>query len=174
MVLEFIFWLLGKGLVSTDGPCAINLEASSIWGHKWVSWSSLHNLQGNFTLRLDCLSLPAFWVFLSLLLAFLFLFPPLRLFFAFFLFLRGYWLPFGFDDCTEGTFADWVGWDKSVAFPNVDWLIDNWLTCFTTRSIGLVLVQPTMPSACGLGLILGLKLDRGASGIILYKSLDWS
>ena len=40
------------------------------------------------------------------------------------------------------------------------------------RSAGLALVQPTMPSTCGLGLILGLKLESRVLGMISYRCLD--
>ena len=100
---------------------------------------------------------PVLRAFLSLKLAFLFLFPPLRLFLPFFLFLPGCWLPFWSDDCMESTLTIWVGWHEAVACPEADWLIDNWLTYFTTKPAGLVLVQPTMPLACGPGLTLGSK-----------------
>ena len=35
--------------------------------------------------------------------------PTLTIIFSLFLFLLGYWLPFGFDDCTKITLTDWVG-----------------------------------------------------------------
>ena len=82
-------WLWGKGLVIIAGPCAMNLKASSIWGHKWVRWSSLHNLQGKFTLRLDYFPPLELWVFLSLKLAFFVHVPTLTIIFPLFLIPSG-------------------------------------------------------------------------------------
>ena len=67
---------------------------------------------------------------------------------------------------------DWVGRDEAIACPDADWLSDNWLTCFVTESSGLVVMESTIPLACGPGLIFGSKLDIGAFRIISYKSQD--
>ena len=66
----------------------------------------------------------------------------------------------------KSTFTDWVRRDEAVAFPDGDWLSNNWLTCFVTESVGLVLAEPTIPSACGPSLNLGSKLECVALGMI--------
>ena len=93
-VLKFIFWFCGKGFVNTTEPYAMNIKEYSIWGHKWVRWSSPYNLQGNLTLCLGFLSPPKLLFFFFSLLSFSFLFPPFQLFLPFFLFCPGYWSPF--------------------------------------------------------------------------------
>jgi hypothetical protein len=76
-------WLCGNGLVSTVGGWDKSLKASSSLGHRWVMWSSLQSLQGNFTFHFSFFPSPAllFNLWLLVLSSTLLLFlPPLQLF----------------------------------------------------------------------------------------------
>ena len=82
--------------------------------------------------RLLRLLVPPSIIYILVIVIIIIFIPTLMIIFPFFLFLLGCWLPFGFDDCTKSTSANWVGSDEAVAFPNIDWLSYNWLTCFVT------------------------------------------
>jgi hypothetical protein len=83
-------------------------------------------------------------------------------------------LAFGLVVCMECTSDVWVGGAaKAVVWLAAEFCIDNCFNCFDNCSTGLVYVEPTIPSACGLALYLVLSsIDRGASGRMLYNKVD--
>ena len=168
MVLKLIFWFCGKGFVNT-----LCDEFGGIF-HTSAQVSEViypTNIAKEIDLTFRLLVPPPLLSFLSSL-SFPFLFQPFRFFLPFFLFLLGCWLPFWFNDCIESTSSFLVGWDEAVGYPDACWLIENLFVWFVTKSVGLSLVRPTIPSVFGPGLNLGSKLDRGAFEIISYKIPD--
>jgi hypothetical protein len=81
---------------------------------------------------------------------------------------------FGVVDCTVCTFDVSIGGvAKAVVWLAVVCCMDNYCNCFFNCSVGLVCVEPTTPSACGLALCLVLSsIERSASGKMLYNKLD--
>jgi hypothetical protein len=81
---------------------------------------------------------------------------------------------FGLVVCTGCTFDVWVGGaTKEVVWLSAECCIDNCCNCFVNFSVGLVCVEPTIPSACGLALYLVLSsINRGASDRMLYNKPD--
>jgi hypothetical protein len=97
----------------------------------------MHRLHRYFDFFFFVLPLPALSVgFLS----------PLP-FFHYFFFASGFWVAFGFVDCTLCTSDIWVGGTTRL----VVWLaafcyIDNCCNCFDSCSVGFIFVEPTIPS----------------------------
>jgi hypothetical protein len=81
---------------------------------------------------------------------------------------------FGLIDCMECTSDVWVrGAAKEVLWLATVCCMDNYWICFVNCLAGLVCVEPTIPSACGLALCQFLSsIERGASRKILYNKPD--
>jgi hypothetical protein len=141
-----------------------NFWASASRGQIWVGWSSAHKLHGYLAFHFSVVPLPALSVGF---------FSPLPFFHCFF-FPSGCWGNFGLVDCTECTSDVWVGGAaKALVWLAAECCIDNCCNFFVNYSVGLVCVEPTIPSACGPALCLVLSsIDRGASGRMLYNKPD--
>jgi hypothetical protein len=144
--------------------CVTNFWASASQGHWWVGWSFAHRLHRYLALCFSVLSPP------TLLVGFL---SPLPFFRCFF-FPSGYWVAFGFVDCTMCTSNVLVGGAaKTEVWLVVVCCIDNCCNCFVIFSAGFVCAKPTIPSACGPTLYLVLSsIEHGASGKISYNKPD--
>jgi hypothetical protein len=81
---------------------------------------------------------------------------------------------FGLVDYMECTSDVWVGGAaKAVVWLATVCCMDNRCSCFVNFSVGLVCVEPTIPSACGPALCLVLSsIKHGASGKMLYNKPD--
>jgi hypothetical protein len=141
-----------------------NILSSTSRGHWWVRWSFAHKLHRHFAFHLSVLLPP------ELLVGFLSPLPFLHCF----LFPSGYWVAFGFVDCTLCTSDVWVGGaTETVVWLDVVCCIDNCCNCFFSCSTRFVCAEPTIPLACGPSLCLVLSsMDRGASKKISYSKPD--
>jgi hypothetical protein len=149
-------------LVNTTGYCCVTkFWASSSQGHWWVGWSSTHRLHGYLTFHFSVFPPP------TLLVGFLSHLP----FFHFFFFPSGYWVAFGFVNCTMCTSDVLIGGAaKIVVWLAVVCCIDNCCNCFVSFSTGFVCAEPTIPSACVPALCLVLSsIENDTSGNISYN-----